>query len=890
MPFRSKPLLILFFIFLISWAAAGQTIARVQNVHSYPSYISGNSVTFNGFNTAGNAIVVVASWHPGTVETPTVSDTLGNTYTALPKLTGSLSGGGEPVTMAIWYALNIAGGSNTVTIAGLNNDDAGMTAVEYSGVATSAAIGITSMVSDFGNAQTTTPTSNTFSPGTGSLLFVAFADETKTETQSTMAAGAGYTLVEADGAHIDIEEDNLSSSPGQQTATFTVGVPSSAWIMYVVEFLPAGSAGSLPPVGTVLWSNPGDGSGFASIVPAVPSATGAADVFGLQNDGTIAAITSDGTTAWTYAVPSASGNPPWTNGLAIPDFQGGVIVVDYLANQGSGSIRKIDGVTGQAYPAYNVDPNDSLYTSNPPLPPPVVHTDGTVFAIQTEQFGEWRGSVVGIDSATGAQKFRVPVPIPQPDYYCGYSGTSYNASSAGATGLPNIVAGDGNYYFAFAYDEFSNCVHVATHLRLLQVSSSGASNLFTILDANPPIQDGSRTAGLTLGLISNADAGVVLTWSLTFGANGNLTTQFGMAITTGTSVNVVSGPSVPGQQTSHPDDGTATGLNPVVPVLQREDGSFIGSVLFQTNPQQTNMVAFDSNGNVLWVVPNETPQIATADGGVIGQSGTVYDQNGNVTGQTNNAIQSWRGDMYLTQGSAVDQVYFAPNILAKSLTAWPWARTTASRPWFFMIFWQNNCSSNTPPCGFTLYPDNPQNNPALAIDATSQAVTMKFNALAALKKAFDKYPVTVGEISNVTGDNRANVVDGMLSQGGVGSCGSSSPIAPSHDSSVYYRENMEQAQWALPITLNTAADVQNALQNASLMKAIGIGIGNNAAHELAHQFFGSGFGMDDTSKNTYNGQDCRGDNAPWVYGVGPIKLEIITDDAWKATLGAGWHR
>ena len=56
---------------------------------------------------------------------------------------------------------------------------------------------------------------------------------------------------------------------------------------------------------------------------------------------------------------------------------------------------------------------------------------------------------------------------------------------------------------------------------------------------------------------------------------------------------------------------------------------------------------------------------------------------------------------------------------------------------------------------------------------------------------------------------------------------------------------MEQAQWALPIVLNTSQDVQNALGRADLMKAIGAGIGNNAAHEIGHQFFLTGYGMDD---------------------------------------------
>jgi len=46
------------------------------------------------------------------------------------------------------------------------------------------------------------------------------------------------------------------------------------------------------------------------------------------------------------------------------------------------------------------------------------------------------------------------------------------------------------------------------------------------------------------------------------------------------------------------------------------------------------MIAFTVASSTLWTVPNDTPQIATADGGVIGASGTIYDQNGIVTGQT----------------------------------------------------------------------------------------------------------------------------------------------------------------------------------------------------------------------------------------------------------------
>jgi hypothetical protein len=199
------------------------------------------------------------------------------------------------------------------------------------------------------------------------------------------------------------------------------------------------------------------------------------------------------------------------------------------------------------------------------------------------------------------------------------------------------------------------------------------------------------------------------------------------------------------------------------------------------------------------------------------------------------------------------------------------------------------------PCGFDLYPDNPSVNEALAIDASSQASTIKAAALKALKKAFDNYPSTVLDVNEGTantGDHSATVVDGYSFDGtrSMNRCGLTTPSYAANDSNIYYQANMEQAQWALPIVLNTAQDVQNALGRADLMKAIGTGIGNNAAHEIAHQFLLELYGMDDNSKNTYNGQGCNGATASWTYGIGSIQWESVTANALKNALGAGWHK
>jgi hypothetical protein len=444
------------------------------------------------------------------------------------------------------------------------------------------------------------------------------------------------------------------------------------------------------PMGTVLWSTSpypsgggggefrprtlgggGGGSGpgpqVIAIVPAVPSTSGV-DVFALQDDATVHAITTDGLTAWTLTVPSAAsiiGNPVWTYARVMPDFQGGLVVSDFLANGGNGSITKVDGITGQAYPAYNLSAPPLTSDVTSPFGAAAVHTDGTIFAFQGY-------SVIGIDPTTGTQKFSVPLPIPQPALdlaNCPSSGgTAYGEVGLGMS-FSLIVAGDGNAYAAYAYNEFgTNCSLKASHLRLLQVSTAGAYNLLPILDAQAP-GDTYENTSFQVNMITNADTGVLVTWSLFFGGDSAIgPTQYGMAITVGTSVSIVNPPTIPGQLSG------LTLATPVIPVLQAQDGSFLGTVTGLYGGFQTNMVSFDQAGNVRWMVPNEQPLIATAEGGVIGHSGTKYDENGSPTAQVVLSSQSWIG--YLYEGNPLTRVFGAPISLATSFWAFQGANNS----------------------------------------------------------------------------------------------------------------------------------------------------------------------------------------------------------------------
>jgi len=163
-------------------------------------------------------------------------------------------------------------------------------------------------------------------------------------------------------------------------------------------------------------------------------------------------------------------------------------------------------------------------------------------------------SVIGIDPLTGTQKFSVTL-----DDWPGF-----------AWGI--MIAGDGYAYVTCLNREFGapGSHQETNHLNLMQVSSSGVYNEIKISDWLGPSTD-IYDPGVSV--ITNADQGTLLTW------NANSTPQ--MAMTSGAGVSVVSGPAV----------------GNVVPVLQAQDGSFVGT-------SEDSMVAFDAGGNVRWAVPN----------------------------------------------------------------------------------------------------------------------------------------------------------------------------------------------------------------------------------------------------------------------------------------------
>ncbi len=448
------------------------------------------------------------------------------------------------------------------------------------------------------------------------------------------------------------------------------------------------------PLGTVIWSNPGNGSGVTSIVPAVPSSTGVADVFAFQADGTVQAITSSGSTAWTA---SLNGAPFYQT---IPDFQGGLVVAN-LSSQSQQSITKLDGLTGQPNPAYIAPtPNDTLTM-------PVVHTDGTIFTVDTNSSAN-TASVVGIDPKSGSQLFSVDLDqgttsnsstFINEDGSLGFcydsalpdTNNSVTMTAANVIGSP-IIAGDGYAYFTYEYQDITSvsqitalCVGITywdtggatvdtvTHLMVMRVGSDGSSSKIKIkdwdaksltqyaLNPNSTTVNTGAVPSITATMITNADQGTVLGWEADTSEYCASTTGFHYPPICNTTVPAVStygfASTIGGSLGYSGSTSTA-----VFPVLQAQDGSYFGT------DSSGNMIRFTQFGNTIWSVPNDHPQIATADGGVIGSLGVTYDNQGRATGQmAKMPMQSWTGNGY-TDGP-VDQVVSLSLSIAASYVA-----------------------------------------------------------------------------------------------------------------------------------------------------------------------------------------------------------------------------
>ncbi len=155
-----------------------------------------------------------------------------------------------------------------------------------------------------------------------------------------------------------------------------------------------------------------------------------------------------------------------------------------------------------------------------------------------------------------------------------------------------------------------------------------------------------------------------------------------------------------------------------------------------------------------------------------------------------------------------------------------------------------------------------------------QVATVKTAALTALKRAFQAYParalLTV-DTNDQRPSNKVEVSGGYYSQtAGQVNCGLTAYGRAA--STAWYPCSLTQAQFALTLE---DVDLSSATSSSSFVQvllATGEGIGNTAAHEIAHQYLANTCGMNDDPRKTgvYDGGSADAGSDPSMYtGAGP---------------------
>ncbi len=450
-------------------------------------------------------------------------------------------------------------------------------------------------------------------------------------------------------ASLSADDPPIITALAAGNVTITAGTGSADITVY---------AGALP-LGTTIWSNPGNASGVQQIVPAVPSSTGIADVFALQNDCSVQAIASDGSPGWTANIGSQS-TQNFGGGCKkiIPDFQGGLLSIDPggILPGHPGAVQKFDGMTGQPYPSY------SFTTPASSFPPVVAHTDGTIFTIDGD-------SVVAIDPTTGTPKFKAKM---EHSTYVHYTDSQCDTTSVDQ--LPQIhsnliIAGDGYAYVLYSYGIDSlTCagIHLENHARVLRVGTGGDSSEIVIGDSTEDIigpYQSNQLTGYGGQIITNADQGVLIAlyvstpnwcaYNATDPITGANLSSGCVPFVSNYQLITTSGSSISSRVT------LPSTIDYLVPILQAQDGTFYGIVDY-TGGEFDNLAKFDQSGNIQWSKQHYYALMATSDGGVIAQTAYPYnpgfigvpyysgpaitfDANGNQTGQ----LRAWERNLGL---------------------------------------------------------------------------------------------------------------------------------------------------------------------------------------------------------------------------------------------------
>jgi hypothetical protein len=202
-------------------SASGGGISFVQVKSVTQTSGSSVAISYPVAQTAGDLNAVAVMWGDTTSTVSSVTDSKGNTYALAVGPTKATA-----LTESIYYAKNIAGGSNTITVK--FNQTASypnVNVLEYSGLDTANPLDVSSSAigsgttANSGSAMTTSANELIVGAGNPSSVF--------------KAVGSGFSsrIINAYGG---ISEDRIVSSTGSYNATATL--TSGTWVMQMAAF------------------------------------------------------------------------------------------------------------------------------------------------------------------------------------------------------------------------------------------------------------------------------------------------------------------------------------------------------------------------------------------------------------------------------------------------------------------------------------------------------------------------------------------------------------------------------------------------------------------------------------------------------------------------------
>jgi IPT/TIG domain len=254
---------LLFTLLLILPLSAGINFVQQNNKTVSPSSAS-VGVAYPAAQKAGNSNIVVVGWNDTSAAVKSVTDSRGNTYAR-----GVGPTVGKALTQSIYYATNIAGGRNTVSVTfNQNAVYPDVRVLEYSGLDSTSPLDVTAAAagnSRNGNSGPATTTAlNELIFGAG-MTFGGYS-----------AAGSGFTkrVITNFG---DIAEDTTVLAGGSYSATAPLS-SSVPWVMQMAAFRGSvqSSSNSAPPP------------------PPPPNPTAITPTSGSTNGGTSVTITGTG--------------------------------------------------------------------------------------------------------------------------------------------------------------------------------------------------------------------------------------------------------------------------------------------------------------------------------------------------------------------------------------------------------------------------------------------------------------------------------------------------------------------------------------------------------------------------------------------------------------------